>query len=90
MSYTALYILVMVLSFLLMNSWIVLARFVQQVKLPPSDQEYEKLMDEKKSLEKMLDGKNAEVMDLKTQVDELEKKLLTASSTPASAPAPAS
>lgn len=75
MSYTLLYILVMVLSFLLMNSWIVLARFVQQIKLPPSDKDFDQLSHEKLVLEKNLDEKNLELMDLKSQIGELERRL---------------
>jgi len=85
MSYTQLYILVMVLAFLLMNSWIVLARFVQQVKLPPSDQDFEAKMAEKLTLEKDLDAKNQELAELQARFQELELKLTTSSPAPSSA-----
>ena len=75
MSYTALYVLVMLLSFLLMNSWIVLARFIQQVKMPPTDKDFDALFDEKRSLEKNLDLKTAEIIELKARVDDLNQKI---------------
>jgi spermidine/putrescine-binding protein len=74
-SYTALYVLVMLLSFLLMNSWIVLARFIQQVKMPPTDKDFDALFDEKRSLEKNLDLKTAEIIELKARVDDLNQKI---------------
>jgi len=85
MSYTLLYILVMVLAFLLMNTWIVLARFVQQVKLPPSDQDFETKTAEKLILEKDLNAKNAELAELQARFQELELRLSSASA-PSSTP----
>ncbi len=88
MSYTQLYILVMVLAFLLMNSWIVLARFVQQIKLPPTDQDFEGTAAEKKMLEKDLDTKNEELAELQARFQELELKLSSSNASPSS-PSPA-
>jgi spermidine/putrescine-binding protein len=65
----------MLLSFLLMNSWIVLARFIQQVKMPPTDKDFDALFDEKRSLEKNLDLKTAEIIELKARVDDLNQKI---------------
>lgn len=54
-----------------------MARFIQQIKLAPSDSDFEKLIGEKMGLEKVIDDKTNEILELKARVDELSEKLAT-------------
>lgn len=73
MSYTVLYILVLCLSVLLFNSSVILARYLTQIKTAPEDADFKRLQTEKQGLEKEIDLRNAEIMELKMRIQELEK-----------------
>ncbi len=75
MSITGLYVLFVLFSNLLFNSLILLARYVRQVKEPPSDEEFEALNKERKQLELDLEVQKQEVIDAEERFKKLEERL---------------
>jgi len=75
MSYTTLYGLFALTSILLFNCLILLARYVRQVKEPPKDEEFEKLIADKKRLEFDYESKKAELDETEARIKKVEEKL---------------
>lgn len=75
MSLTTLYILFVLFSLLLFNALILLSRFVRQIKMPPPEEEYEGLVQERQRLESSIERQNEEIVELQMRIKELESSL---------------
>lgn len=75
MNYTTLYGFFTLTSLLLSNALILMARFVRQVQLPPSDADFEILLQEKDSLETQLTQEQRTTVGLKASIEQLETDL---------------
>ena len=62
-------------SILLFNCLIVMSRYVRQTKTPPPDEEFEKLVEEKKQLEIVLETTKQELADSEVRFKTLGEKL---------------
>ncbi len=75
MSFTTLYGLFGLTSIVLFNCLIVMSRYVQQTKNPPSDEEFEQLVEENKQLLLTLDNTKQELADSEVRFNTLGEKL---------------
>lgn len=75
LSYTALYGLFVLTSLILTNSFILLARYARQIQSPPSDQDFDRLMKEKESLEVQNAQDQRAIVNLKSTIQQLEGDL---------------
>lgn len=71
-SYTVLYGLFALTSVLLFNALVLCARYVQQAKEPPKDEDFEELMQQKKALQNQVEQRNHEIVELLSRVKQLE------------------
>lgn len=63
---------------MLFNALILLSRWSRQIKMPPPDEEYEKLLEERTRLEASIERQNQEIVDLQMRIQELENSLTKA------------
>ena len=75
LSYTALYALFALASIALFNALILLSRYVTQIKRPPSDEDFEKLLSERNQLQNQFDQEHQEAVSLQSKVHKLEIEL---------------
>jgi len=75
MSFTMVYGLFGLTSILLFNCLIVMSRYVQQTKNPPTDEEFEQIVGEKKQLEIALAETKQELADSEVRFKTLGEKL---------------
>jgi phage shock protein A len=75
LTYTTLFGAFVVVSIALSNALILLARYVRQVQMPPSDEDYEKLLAEKAGLETQLAQDQRSLSNLKSSLEQVEKEL---------------
>lgn len=73
MKFSSLYGLFALISIVLFNALILLARFVRQIKSPPVDEDFERLMSEKNELQVHADKEHAEALQLKDRLQQLEE-----------------
>lgn len=73
MSFSLLYILFVFSSILLFNALIALARASRYVKDAPVEQDYAKLEEVSRELEKKISAQNQEIVELQMKITELEK-----------------
>lgn len=71
--YTSLYGLFVLTSIFLFNSLLLLSRYVRQIKDPPADEEFEVLAEEKESLRMREEEAQAEILSLKSSIQQLEQ-----------------
>lgn len=72
MKFSSLYGLFALLSIVLFNVLILLARFVRQIKTPPVDEDFERLVSEKNELKVQADQGQSEAVQLKERLEQLE------------------
>jgi uncharacterized coiled-coil DUF342 family protein len=73
MKFASLYGLFALISIVLFNVLILLARFVRQAKSPPADEDFEKLVSEKNELKVQAEQEHAEALQLKDRLQQLEE-----------------
>lgn len=73
MKFSSLYGLFALISIVLFNVLILLARFVRQAKAPPVDEDFEKLVSEKNEIKVQADQVVAESVQLKDRLHQLEE-----------------
>lgn len=81
MSYTTLYGLYALSSLLLFNALILLARYAHQVKVPPQDDDFVRLEEDKSKLVGELEERDQRVVELEMQLKQTEEELKLAQDT---------
>ena len=74
-SYTTLFGLFVLTSLLLSNALVLLARYARQVKQPPKDEDFEKLLEEKAQLEAQLAQEQRALANAKASIEQLEAEI---------------
>ncbi len=78
LSLTTIYGLFVLSSLLLFNALLILARYVQQTKNPPSDEEFEALEAKRQAIENDLQEREARILSLELQLKDAQTRLSAA------------
>jgi predicted nuclease with TOPRIM domain len=74
MSYTTLYGLFALMSLLLTNALILMARYIRHVKSPPTDRDFENLIREKEAVETQLAQEHRTIEAMKASMEQVESE----------------
>lgn len=72
LSFTSLYILFVLVSALLFNALILLARYVRQTKQAPEEEDYQRIEENCRELESTIEKQNQEIVELQMKIKDLK------------------